>query len=255
METDVLLLGDCLDILPTLPAQSIDMVLCDLPYAKTSVKWDKLIPIDVLWREYARLVKPHGAIVLTAQQPFSSHLISSNPRWYRHSWIWDRGRGIGVNANYAPIPHHEDILVFCRGRVNYYPIKTPLARPEYATRHSESTLFRCRAGEGGVWYTDRFPTSILRIPQVGNTAKERFHPTQKPVALFDYLIRTYSQPGDVVLDNASGSATTAEAAYRAERHFICIEQDQVYFQRSQERIARIRRTPYPIALFDKPTVA
>lgn len=239
MEVDQIIQGDCLAVLPQLPDHSIDMILCDLPYGKTAATWDKLLPMDVLWREYKRLVKPRGAIVLTAVQPFTSLLVTSNLRWYRHAWVWMKGSGIGIGAKYQPIVITEDVLVFGQGGVSYHPQKTRLPKPRYGAGPSSSVLFQSdRFQQPKRLYVDAFPKNLLDIP-VGRSS--HIHPTQKPVGLFDYLIRTYTQPGQLVLDHCAGSMTTAVAAIGCGRHFICIEQDETYYTKGLRRVQHAQR--------------
>lgn len=232
---DTITLGDCLDILPSIPDASVDMILSDLPYAVTEAHWDHLIPMERLWTEYHRVIKPHGAIVLTAVQPFTSLLIASNLAHYRYSWVWDKGRVTGfLNAKRRPLRQHEDIVVFAAQTPVYYPVTVSHAKVRTHKRQGGCELYGAFTRLGGE-YTFRYPTSILYVPQ--NTEEHR-HPTQKPVALFEYLIKTYTQPGEVVLDSCAGSGTTAIAAYTTQRHFICLEKDADYHAQSLARLER-----------------
>lgn len=232
-----LLHGDCLDILPTLPDHSVDMILADNPYAKTSAAWDILIPMEPLWREYKRLIKPRGAIVLMAAQPLTSMLIMSNPKWYRHCWVWDKGYGLGITAKSGPIRYHEDVLVFGFPSVRYSPIMTQWERPYKMRGKSDkhSVFYGSMPDIPRSFRADRYPTSLLRIPKERH---DHIHPTQKPVPLFEYLLKTYSLPGQIVLDNAAGSMTTAIAAIRTGRQYICVERDATYFAKGADRVAR-----------------
>lgn len=238
---DTIVQGDCMEIMPTLPDKSVDMILCDLPYGKTAAAWDKIIPIDALWRQYKRLIKPRGAIALTAVQPFTSLLVTSNLKWYRHNWVWLKERGTGFQrCAVRPLQQHEDVIIFGREATNYTPQKVALLETyirKGRIKYSVSSPLNYDDGRIHV-YTHRSPTSLLCFPRDNTLAN--IHPTQKPVALFDYLIRTYTQPGQVVLDNCSGSGTTAIAAYLSDRHFICIEKDAEYWRKSNERLARER---------------
>lgn len=237
-----LLHGDCLDLLPTLEDHSIDMILCDLPYQKTAAKWDTLIPMDALWTQYKRLIKPRGAIVLTGVQPFTSMLIMSNPKWYRHCWVWDKGSGYSFQtAKVRPMQRHEDVVVFGRSGVAYHPQMALREKPRI-DKHGgarPSVLYGDKAF-GPLQerrYTHKYPTTIVRIPL---ERRDHIHPTQKPAALFEYLIKTYSLPGQTVLDNAAGSMTTAIAALRTGREYICIERDDTYFAKGTARVERER---------------
>ena len=230
--------GDCLEVMRDIPDKSVDMILADLPYGTTSCKWDTIIPFEPLWYQYERVIKDNGAIVLTAVQPFSSALVSSNFKGFKHEWIWEKERGTGFQvARYRPMQKHEHILVFSKGgeRVNYYPIKEKLEKPlkkrSAWTKSGSSPLANISDYE--IIYTDRYPLSILEFPRDN---KNRIHPTQKPVALFEYLIKTYTNEGDTVLDNVMGSGTTGVACLNTNRKFIGIELDETYFNIAKERI-------------------
>lgn len=232
--------GDCLDIMPTLAEKSVDMILCDLPYGTTACKWDTIIPFEPLWKQYKRLIKDNGAIVLTASQPFTSALVMSNPRMFRHEWIWDKVKGTGFQiAKYRPLIRTESVLVFGKEAVAYYPQKVKLSIPVMeslaATKSASSPIAYLNKGIKLV--TDRYPTNIIQVKRDG----DRVHPTQKPVALFEYLIRTYTNEGDTVLDNCSGSGTTGIAAFNTKRNAILIEKDEQYFNAAKERFYRETR--------------
>ena len=235
--------GDCLEIMPTLPDKSIDMILCDLPYGTTACKWDTVIPFAPLWAQYERLIKDNGAIVLTASQPFTTALISSNMRLFKYELIWDKGRGFEPQlANIRPMKAHENVLVFGKGKTIYNPQMEPLEKP-YVCRRGENRSLNRKDGTGQNLfkskpipekeYTHKFPISILRA---GFEAK-RDHPTQKPVALFEYLIKTYTNPGDTILDNCAGSGTTAIAAEQCGRNSILVEREPKYCEIIRKRMA------------------
>jgi site-specific DNA-methyltransferase (adenine-specific) len=227
-------LGDCLDIMPTIPAGSVDMVLCDLPYGTTACKWDSVIPFEPLWREYRRICKPNAAVVLTASQPFTSALVMSNPKMFRYEWIWRKQKPTGfLDARRKPLKDHESILVFCSVAARYnpqglFPVnilsgrKNKAARGVYGDVASSDYIQR----EGG------FPRSVVEFA----TDTSNPHPTAKPVPLFEYLIRTYTNEGDTVLDNTMGSGTTGVACRNTGRRFIGIERDPTYFDIAQKRI-------------------
>lgn len=217
--------------------KSIDMVLCDLPYGTTQNKWDVIIPFDQLWKEYTRIIKDNGAIVLTAAQPFTSLLISSNLSMFRYSLVWDKKNTTGfLNANRMPLRRHEDIVVFYKKLPVYNPQKTDRGSPR-----KKGGAGRTNRGCYGEYKdTDTFnnsyyPTSIIEISNADKTKIQ--HPTQKPVGLFEYLIKTYSNPGDIVLDNCIGSGTTAIAAINTGRSFIGFEIEAAYCQIANERIS------------------
>jgi site-specific DNA-methyltransferase (adenine-specific) len=231
--------GDCLEVMPLLPDKSIDMILCDLPYGTTACKWDTVIPFKPLWEQYKRVIKPHGAIVLTATQPFSSSLVFSNIKGFKHEWIWQKEQGVGFQvAKYRPMQEHEHVLVFTANgeRVNYYPIKERLEKTETVKRFgnngsSDSSPLAYADNRISV-YKDRYPTSIKLFKR-----DKGYHPTQKPVPLFEYLIKTYTQPREIVLDNCIGSGTTAIAALNTGRFFIGIEKEEKYVEIARKRIA------------------
>ncbi len=237
---DTIIRGDCLDVIPTIPAQSIDMVLADLPYGVTQNAWDKVIPFERLWREYRRVTKPHAAIVLTATQPFATQLVASNPKIFRYDLIWRKNKTTGfLNAQRMPLRQHESILVFYRRLPVYHPQKTAGHSPVHSfTKHTSdgSNYGKTRRGMSGGGQTERHPVSVLDIPVVNNDSNQKFHPNQKPVELFEYLIRTFSDVGAIVLDNCIGSGATAIACLNTRRHFIGIEKDAEFCRLAAERI-------------------
>ena len=227
--------GDCLEIMPTLADKSIDMILCDLPYGTTACKWDVVIPFEPLWTQYKRLIKDNGAIVLTASQPFTSALVMSNPAMFRYCWVWDKVKGGNIfNLKNQPYKVHEDIAVFSIGTHQYFPIKV-LQKKRKGKTYGIGEAFG--GGDYGDTreYTDKNPRSIIEISNADQHGKE--HPTQKPVALFEYLIRTYTNEGDTVLDNCAGSGTTGVACLNTGRKFILIEKDASYCEIIRKRIA------------------
>ena len=229
---------DCLEGMKRIPDGSVDMILCDLPYGTTACKWDTIIPLEPLWEQYNRIIKDNGAIVLTANQPFTSALVMSNPKGYKHSWIWDKVRGVGFQvAKYRPMSSHEDVLVFSKKgtRVNYYPIKEKLDKPKRSKIYSKSDSNPLAYNDGKTrTYTHRNPKTIITFSNASQ--KGKVHPTQKPVPLFEYLIKTYTNEGETVLDNCMGSGTTAIACLNANRNFIGFEMDKEYFDIANERI-------------------
>ena len=243
---DTILHGDCLDIMPTIPDASVDMVLADLPYGVTQNEWDKVIPFDRLWSEYRRVTKPNAAIVLTATQPFAAQLVASNPKMFRYDLIWRKNKSTGfLNANRMPLRQHEAILVFYRRLPAYHPQKTTGHTPVHSfTKHtSDGTNYRqTKQGFRGGGQTDRHPTSVIDISVVNNDSNGKVHPNQKPVELFEYLIRTFTDEGAIVLDNCIGSGTTAIACLNTCRHFIGIEQDAKFYRLAEERIFNYQAT-------------
>jgi len=232
-----ILLGDCLELMKDIPNGSIDMILCDLPYGTTACKWDTIIPFDKLWEQYERIIKPNGAIVLTASQPFTSALVMSNPKMYKHCWVWDKHIPRGFQtAKYKPMNRHEDILVFCKGTVNYYPIMTKRDKPVKVKNYGKSLSNPLMGGNDGEFrvYDTINPNTIIEGKWEAN--KGKLHPTQKPVKLFEYLIKTYSNEGDLILDNCAGSGTTVESCLNTNRQFIVMEKEQKYYDIILKRV-------------------
>jgi site-specific DNA-methyltransferase (adenine-specific) len=237
--------GDCLEVMKEIPDKSVDMILADLPYGTTACKWDTIIPFEPLWEQYKRIIKDNGAIVLTANNPFASRLVCSNLEMYRYEWIWDKVRGYNFQqANFAPMKNHEQILIFSKspaiynkkGTCNYFPQKT-----EIHIKHKSGTPTKTDNLRDGastlikplnIEHEGFFPLSIQKFPK----EKKSLHPTQKPVALFEYLIKTYTNEGDIVLDNVAGSFTTAIASENLKRNWICIEKEKEYCEIGLKRI-------------------
>ena len=260
-----LLQGDCLELMKDIPDGSIDMILADLPYGTTNNAWDTIIPFEPLWEEYERVIKDNGVIVLTASQPFTSKLVSSKLEWFKHEWIWEKQRASNfMRANHEPLKYHENILVFSKGTLDINPqkykvleideimnmtkkeVESMMKSKDYDRfgkvdrrktvrnqdenkKHLGSEIKRVRNADDGF----RNPKSVLKINSklYGNV-----HPTQKPVPLFEYLIKTYTNEGDIVLDNVMGSGTTGVACKNLNRNFIGIELDETYFNIAKERI-------------------
>ena len=233
-QTGTFYLGDCFDVMATLGPGSVDMVLNDPPYGTTQNKWDAVIPFEPMWAAYWRLLKSNGAAVLTAAQPFTSALGSSAIQHLRYSLTWDKVRPVGhLNAKVRPMQRHEDVLVFCRTAPPYFPQGLVYA-PMVNRRTTSGTNYGAAGTENVSEYTN-YPQSILRF-ESAQTGK--FHPTQKPVALFEYLIRTYTNAGEIVLDPFAGSGTTAIAAIQSGRRWICIERDPGYFASAVARVKK-----------------
>jgi site-specific DNA-methyltransferase (adenine-specific) len=232
MSEITLLCGDCLEIMPTLP--SVDAILTDIPYGTTACKWDTVIPFPDLWRVVKYVLKPKGVFVTTASQPFTSALVMSNPDWFRYEWIWDKQRGSDfLNANRKPLESHDDIIIFSQNGHQYNP-QYWYAKPYKRTPNGTQSD---NYGKRKTAYTEskdgkRFPKTVIGFPRDGN----RIHPTQKPVALYEYLIRTYTNEGDTVLDMCMGSGTTGVACVNTNRNFIGIEKDPTYFAIAEKRI-------------------
>ena len=237
-----LYLGDCLEVMAGLPDASVDMILCDLPYGTTACKWDTVIPFEPLWEQYRRIAKKNAAIVLTASQPFTTALIASNMRGFRYSWVWDKVRGSNFQtARRQPMKSHEDVCVFTSGGAPHYDpqwwYSTPYRQNERPRSHKIEGMIN--GGSAALFCPTtesvdgrRYPLSIVKFARDGN----RIHPTQKPVALMEYLIKTYTNEGETVLDNCMGSGSTGVAALNCGRKFIGIERDDTYFEIAQRRI-------------------
>lgn len=231
--------GDCMELMRDIPDNSIDLVLCDLPYGTTQCKWDIVIPFDRLWKEYRRIVKRNGAICLFGTEPFSSYLRMSNINEFKYDWVWDKVKSTGfLNAKKQPMRGHEIISVFYRKQCTYNPQMTHgHTRKVSSAEHKRNCIKTEVYGEHGLTCydsTDRYPRSI----QVFSTdvQKSALHPTQKPVALCEYLIKTYTNDGETVLDNCMGSGTTGVAAVNTGRSFIGIELNNEYFEMAKQRI-------------------
>ena len=219
--------GDCLEIMKQLPDKSIDMVLCDLPYGTTQNKWDSVIPLGELWQQYRRIVKDDGAIVLTSQGMFTAELMVSNPKMFRYKWIWEKSKSTNfLNAKKQPLRKHEDVCVFYRRQPVYHPQMIDGEPYDKGIRKNQMS------GSYGDFqpvhvHSDgkRYPTDIIYFKTAESEGKV-FHPTQKPVELGRYFVRTYTNPGDIVLDNTSGSGSFLVAALLEGRHFIGIEKNE-----------------------------
>ena len=228
--------GDCLELMADIPDGSVDMVLADPPYGTTACKWDSVIPLEPMWRHLKRVIKPNGAIVMTASQPFTTTLISSNIKDFKYCWIWDKKKGGSpLLSKIQPFRVTEDIAVFGRGKVTYNPIMTlrdkPKNRGKNTGKVSETTG---NAFTEDKVYTHKYPRNIIEISNANQRGK--IHPTQKPVALMEYLIKTYTNESETVLDFTMGSGTTGVACKNLNRDFIGIELDENYYQIAVDRI-------------------
>jgi len=226
--------GDCLEVMKEIEDKSIDMILCDLPYGMTRNGWDLVIPVDVLWEQYKRIIKDNGAIVLTAINPFSSMLVMSNVDMFKYEWIWQKDNGTGfLNSKKQPLRNNESVLVFYR------------KQPTYNPQMREGTPYQCKTGAtkssnygqqvdvhtaclDGL----RYPLTVIKFIR----DKQKIHPTQKPLALFEYLIKTYTNEGDLVLDNCAGSGTTGVACKNLNRNYILIEKEPEYIDIINKRL-------------------
>ena len=230
-----LLQGDCLELMKDIPDGSVDMILADLPYGTTRNKWDEVLPFNALWKEYERIIKDNGAIVLHSQQPFTSKLIMSNSKIYKYSWVWSKSQVSGfLNAKKQPLREHEDICVFYKKQCTYNPQMT---KGKMQLKNTGGSSSNYNKYEAQPHYSDEYyPKTILDFPL------RRFkggHPTQKPVELAEYLIKTYTNEGETVLDNVMGSGTTGVACKNLNRNFIGMELDEGYFKIATDRINEV----------------
>ena len=242
-----LMQGDCLELMKGVPDKSVDMVLCDLPYGTSAAKsWDKVIPMDELWKQYERIIKDDGAIILFGAEPFSSRVRLSNIKLYKYDWKWEKPSGANfLNFKHQPAKVHEDIMVFGKMATSYskkgnmkynpqmekgdpYKQKSGKQKTDNNNSTVRSPIKQVQTVNNGT----RYPRSIQKF----SLDKEKLHPTQKPVALFEYLIKTYTNEGDTVLDNCMGSGTTGVACKNLSRNFIGMELDETYFNVAKDRI-------------------
>jgi len=236
-------LGDCLDVMQGIPDGSVDMVCTDPPFGTTACKWDSVIPFEPMWEQLRRITKPNGAIVLMASQPFTSALVMSNVKMFKYEWIWQKPKGTGhLNAKKMPMRDKEDVLVFYAAQCTYNPQMT--AGTTYKNKAGDPTKSTSMTESYGAYTNERtdnlgtrYPKQVQAFPVV---QRDTLHPTQKPVALMEYLIRTYTNPGETVLDFTMGSGTTGVAAANTGRKFIGIEMDADYFTVASARIRKVQ---------------
>lgn len=229
--------ADCFDVFPLIPDGSIDMILCDLPYGTTQCKWDTVLPFEQLWAEYKRLIKPNGVVVLFGSEPFTSLLITSNLKDFKYNWIWKKSKATGFfDAKKKPLNDNETISIFYEKQPTYNP-QMAVAEKIYKRGFVKRKKSDCYGGEKDFMQVDTGLRYPKRIIEFGNAdTRDINHPTQKPVALFEYLIKTYTNEGDLVLDNCAGSFTTAIAAINTNRDYICIEKELDYYNKGIRRI-------------------
>ena len=239
MEKIKLMQGDCLELMKGIADKSVDMILCDLPYGTTVCKWDTVIPFEALWEQYNRITKPKGVIALFGSEPFSTYLRMSNIDNYKYEWVWDKISPSGfLNAKKRPLKRFENIMIFSNGVPVYFPQMEVRGKPRNKTSYNNKN------GDGDMVYgkfeniysynNTYYPTNIITISNA--VKKGKVHPTQKPVALLEYLVKTYTNEGDTVLDNTMGSGSTGVACVNTNRRFIGIELDETYFNIAKERI-------------------
>lgn len=241
-----LICGDCLDVMREIPDKSIDLILCDLPYGLTRCEWDKIIPFEPLWGGYNRIIKDNGAILLFSIQPFTSELIQSNRKMFRYEIVWEKTQKTGFyNANKMPLKSHENILVFYKKLPTYNPQKYTVDRKDIGRVRNKKAdrcvLYGHVEAQDYVETGERYPHDVIHFSNwngalFGNTERATKHPTQKPIAVLEYLIKTYSNEGDTILDNCMGVGSVGVAASNLNRQFIGIEKDEGFFKIAEDRI-------------------
>jgi DNA modification methylase len=245
MEVNKIYNEDCLIGMDKIPDGSIDMILCDLPYGTTQCKWDTIIPFKLLWEQYERIIKVNGAIVLFGSQPFTSALVMSNANLFRYEWIWEKSKASNfLNAKKQPLKAHENILVFGKETPIYYPQKTQGKPFNKGIRKSDNGTFTEAFGsvKDNVTIINEDGYRLPRSVQYFITAESegKYHPTQKPIALCEFLIKTYTQDDEIVLDNCMGGGSTAIACLRTNRRFVGFEKEEKYYQLASERIKKFK---------------
>jgi site-specific DNA-methyltransferase (adenine-specific) len=230
-----LIQGDCLEEMKDIANNSVDMVLADPPYGTTACKWDSIIPLEPMWEQLKRIIKPNGAIVMTASQPFTTTLISSNMKMFKYCWVWEKQKVTGFyNARRMPLKSVEDICVFGVGKLTYNPQGLTACNIKNSRRNKAVGGVYGAVSDADYFTKEgNFPRQVLKIAHITH---KQIHPTQKPVALMEYLIKTYTNEGETVLDFTMGSGTTGVAAKNLNRSFIGIELDETYFNIAKDRI-------------------
>ena len=248
-----ILLGDCLELMKDIDDGSVDMILADLPYGTTACKWDTVIPFKPLWEQYKRIIKENGAIVLTGSEPFSSHLRLSNLEMYKYDWKWEKAQGVNfAQCNHMPMSVYEDIMVFGRfgmsKNAKIQPVYNPQGLIEVNKKKKAKTNTEHRPSDNNKDHIQRYSNYPRQI--ISFASDRGLHPTQKPVALFEYLIRTYTNEGELVLDNTAGSGTTAIACLNTNRQFIVMEKEQKYYDIILKRVGDFNKKFEPKTLFE-----
>ena len=240
METNIIYNEECISGMKKIPDNSIDMILCDLPYGVTDCKWDNIIPFNVMWREYHRVAKINAAIVLFSVQPFTTKLIASNMKYFKYCWYWKKNNITGsAFSKVQPMRCVEDICVFYKKLPKYNPQGLVKLEKVKITQPKKCSIYEWRGKNPSVQQYTNYPKNILYFD--GVNSKERQHPTQKPLELIEYLIKTYTDENDIVLDNCMGSGTTAAACINTNRKYIGFETDKKYFEAANERIEKVIR--------------
>ncbi len=244
--------GDCLESMKEIESGSIDAIITDPPYGTTACKWDSIIPLEPMWEQLKRIIKPSGAIVLFGSQPFTSALVMSNIKMFKYMWAWLKSNATNfLNAKKQPLRCFEDVILFCGGQSTYNPEMVDRGIRKVSRRVGTKTDVYGKADKETLYdSTARYPTQLIEMP---NRTDDKFHPTQKPVALMEYLIKTYTNENETVLDFTCGSGSTGVAAVNLGRNFIGIEKDPQYFEIAKERIAEAERRKNNESFVKKPT--
>ncbi len=245
-----ILLGDCLELMKDIPNGSIDAIITDPPYGTTACSWDSIIPFDKMWEQLNRIIKPNGAIVLFGSEPFSSALRMSNIKNYKYDWVWDKKKAGNIFlAKHQPMKTFENIMIFSKEKHNYFPIMEKREKIKKSKNYGtgESIGGNKQKEDKTYTYTHKYPKAILEISNASQ--KGKVHPTQKPVALMEYLIKTYTNENEVVLDFTAGSGTTAIACLNTKRQFIVMEKEQKYYDIILKRVADFNKKPEQQTLF------
>jgi site-specific DNA-methyltransferase (adenine-specific) len=233
----ILFKGDCLTWMAKFPNKSVDMILCDLPYGTTQCKWDSVIPLDLLWEQYERIIKDRGNIVLFGSQPFTTELIHSNLKLFKYCWVWDKVRGVGhLNAKKRPMMATEDVCVFYKNIGTYNPQMREREKPRKSKNNATQEVYgKTQDNFEGETLEKKYPINLITFNKSSHDDM-LLHPTQKPLALIEYLVKTYSNENEIILDNTAGSCTTAVACKNTNRKWICIEKEEEYCVKSVDRI-------------------
>jgi site-specific DNA-methyltransferase (adenine-specific) len=242
MKINEIYLGDCLELMPKhVEDKSIDMIFCDLPYGTTQCKWDSVIDLGKLWKEYKRVIKDNGAIVLNASQPFTSALVMSNPKMFKYEWIWQKSHATGhLNSKKQPMRQHESLCVFYKKQCTYNPQMIDKTYLDKRTKSGDDNIVdvynEFKKVERQIPVTKGYPKTIQYFATPFKGGEGGKHPTQKPLSLIEYMIRTYTNEGDLILDNTCGSGTTGVGAKNLNRNYIMMEQDPKYYEIACKRL-------------------
>ncbi len=247
IETDRIICGDCLKVMKDMPDDSVDLVLTDPPYGTTACKWDSVIPLEPMWEQLKRLIKPNGAIVMTASQPFTTTLVASNMKMFKYCWVYQKTKATNyLQAKKQAMKYHEDVCVFYKSQPTYNPqmVKGEAYIRKHGTHNNDvGGVYRKDTRKAGHLLEnkgERYPSSVMS-PIKNPSGRGQLHPTQKPVALMEYLIKTYTNEGEIVLDFAIGSGTTAVACINTGRHYVGIEKNRGYFEKAQIRVKELEK--------------